>query len=361
MKISERKLNPSGAIKYDEFDFKMLDEADFISRIKWKQREHYYEPIITADTETAKYNNEILFVTDWSITIEGIAVVYGHHVRDMIEFIQNMMKYLGCDSHHRIVVYMHNFSYDYMFMRNHLFEYFGYPIQYLAVKTHKYVNMIFTGLEFRDSYILTQRSLEKFCIDMGTYNRKQVGAWDYNKFRTPGSPRTQDEMEYMLLDTIALNEALRVFMNQHECDVRNCELTNTGFVRKAGMKAKRNGDKEWYKKFQEMRLDVEQYKMLEECYHGGYTHANRYHIGETLHDVVSYDFASSYPAVLCYEKYPMGAFKDINCTVDDILDLQEEYAFFRISVYHKYTCSPKQPNASNCISQIENMLERLFM
>lgn len=330
MRVLSRKITPESAETFDTFNFDLLNYGEFITRIKWKKRMNYYDRIITLDTETTKYDDETVFVTDWSITIEEISCIYGHHVRDCVNTISKIMQTLGCDETHRIVIYVHNFPYDYMFLRNHLFETFGSPVQYLATKPHKYVNMIFSGgLEFRDSYILTQRSLDRFCKDMGTASQKQTGSWDYTKFRTPGSTRSEEETKYFLMDTIALNEALRVFMNQHSVNVSNCELTNTGFVRKAGLQAKRNGDSFWNSKFREMRLDLTQYRILEEVYHGGYTHANRYHIGELANEITSYDFASSYPSIMCYEKFPMGKFMALdNCTIDDIFDLQDDYAFF---------------------------------
>ena len=41
-----------------------------------------------------------------------------------------------------------------------------------------------------------------------------------------------------------------------------------------------------------------------------------------------YDFASSYPAVICYRKYPMTQFVYTDgLSLKDILELKEDYAF----------------------------------
>ena len=40
---------------------------------------------------------------------------------------------------------------------------------------------------------------------------------------------------------------------------------------------------------------------------GGFTHGNLQHIGKTIKNVSSYDFTSSYPAVMIAEKYPMSS------------------------------------------------------
>ena len=93
----------------------------------------------------------------------------------------------------------------------------------------------------------------------------------------------------------------------------------------------------WYQYFYKQKLTVEQYRQLEQCYHGGYVHANRYYVGREISSAMfgwtgkSKDFISSYPASLCYEKYPMTKFEYADFTLDDILELKDEYAFPDIS------------------------------
>ena len=72
-----------------------------------------------------------------------------------------------------------------------------------------------------------------------------------------------------------------------------------------------------------------QYKQLLDCYHGGYTHANRYFVNRIITKRMQcYDFASSYPAVICYKKYPMSQFVYTDgLSLEDILELKEDYAF----------------------------------
>ena len=40
------------------------------------------------------------------------------------------------------------------------------------------------GVILRDSLILAQRKLEKWCIDLDVEHKKAVGLWDYNKHYT---------------------------------------------------------------------------------------------------------------------------------------------------------------------------------
>lgn len=318
-------------IKYDKYDYNQLEE-------KWIRRSHAgkptysYEKIITLDTETSFIpHTDIGYITDWSITIEDEVCLYGNHVKDLISTIEKIAKVLNANETHLVKFFVHNFSYDYNFMRNHMFEAWGIPSEKdsLASKSHKYIFMRFPemGVEFRDSAILTQRTLERLCKDMGT-TQKATGKWDYSKFRTPDSERTTDEIIYACTDTIALVKAIRKYIEQRGCNTATLPLTNTGFIRNKARSISRK-DKKWRRKFLDMQLSLDQYKLLTDCYHGGYTHANRYYVNRIINKPMQcYDFASSYPAVMCYEKYPMSAFAEIqNISIDDILELKDDFAF----------------------------------
>lgn len=303
-----------------------------------------YRKIITLDTETSQYNDEILFITDWTLTIEDVGCIYGHRVQDLMYTLQGISEYLDISQNRRLYIWVHNFSYDYMFMRNHLLETFGKPCSSLSTRPHKYITMRFdNGMEFRDSYILTGRSLEKFVKDMGTEVQKKTGAWDYEKFRTPGSSRTPEEVDYAVSDTIALTQGLREFFRQHKCNTASVQLTNTGFVRKAGLDASKTAE-HWRKQFRASALTADQYILLEDCFHGGYTHANRYYVGRVMRDVISYDFTSSYPARMIYNKFPMKEFRPYNSpTMEAILSMSDVFAFFGHVLLYKVELDPACP------------------
>lgn len=317
-------------IHFSKYDYMRLFDGDFIRKSNAGHFQSFYEKIITIDTETyVDSERDIGWITDWTITIENDACIYGNHVSDLIATIDRICDTLHGDKEHTVRFYIHNFSYDYMFLRNHLIAKFGEPDRSLAVKTHRYVFMqwLSFGLEIRDSAILTQRTLERLCKDMGT-TEKAVGTWDYKKKRTPDSGRTAKEIVYVCTDTICLCKALRLYISQRNCTVANVPLTNTGFIRNKARSQSRK-DKKWRKQFLKMQLTLEQYKQLTECYHGGYTHANRYYVNRLVTTPVEcYDFTSSYPARIVYNKYPSTPFVYTNnVSLQDILDLSTDYAF----------------------------------
>lgn len=313
----------------NNFPWNKLNHGFISNGKRGKGLTYYYKNIVTLDTETATYN-DISFITDISFTIEGLATYYCHTISELFEFMDRLQNHFSDTQEKKMIIYVHNLSYDYVFLRNQLVEKYGYPINSLAVKTHKYVSLDFGFFEFRDSYILTQKSLAKLTADEKVEVEKAVGFWDYSKLRSPHSFRTDSEKFYVNVDTISLCLALRSVMNSRNVNTGNCPLTSTGFIRNEARRRSRiiREGKKWRNKFQELALSLEDYCFLEKVFHGGYTHANRYYIGKLLYNLKSFDFASSYPAILLYKKFPMTPFKKGNFTIKQILETMENYAYF---------------------------------
>ena len=316
-------------VSFKDYDYMRLFDGNFKRKSNAGHYQSVYEKIITVDTETyVSDKDDIGWITDWTITIENDCCIYGNHASDLINTIDRICDTLHGDKSHTVRFYVHNFPYDYVFLRNHLLYKYGEPDRCLAVKPHRYIFMQWSsfGIEFRDSAILTQRTLERLCKDMGTLE-KASGTWDYKKKRTPDSGRTAKEISYVCTDTICLCKALRLYLSQRNVNVATAPLTNTGFIRNQARALSRK-DKKWHKRFTQMQLSLSQYELLTECYHGGYTHANRYYVNKLITDPVEcYDFTSSYPARIIYNKYPMTNFVDTTVSLKDIMDLKDEWAF----------------------------------
>lgn len=56
-----------------------------------------------------------------------------------------------------------------------------------------------------------------------------------------------------------------------------------------------------------LTMTTDEYYLLKRAFQGGFTHANPFHSNKVIHDVTSYDFTSSYPAVMVSEKFPMSS------------------------------------------------------
>lgn len=330
-------------------------KPSFISNGKrGRGKRKYYTKIVTLDTETCIYKNNG-FITDISMTFEGIGTYYCRTINDLFSFLDSIQHKLSDGLENRMIIYVHNLSYDYVFLRNELISHYGIPINSLAVKTHKYVSMDFGFFEFRDSYILTQKSLDKLTKDENIKVKKAVGYWDYNKIRSPHSERSLKEKYYVNVDTISLCLALRSVFRSRKCCTSDVPLTSTGFIRNECRKRSRT-DKKWRYKFKELELTYNDYLILSEVFHGGYTHANRYYIDVICHDLLSFDFASSYPAVMLYEKFPMEKFKKTNkITIDDIIDMSDDFAFFGYVTIANLKLDTKSPMPPIALSKCKTI------
>ena len=70
---------------------------------------------------------------------------------------------------------------------------------------------------------------------------------------------------------------------------------------------------------QDLTIDAETYIQLKRSFMGGFTHANANYSGQTLEQISSIDFTSSYPAVMVSEKFPMSRFKPMTIESEDHL------------------------------------------
>lgn len=202
-----------------------------------------------------------------------------------------------------VLVWVHNLSYEFQFMRHWL------PFQkdkIFALKSRKVVRADIDGVQFRCSYIQTNKSLDAFTRDMGVVHQKLSGVeFDYSKKRYPWTEMTAEELQYCCNDVVGLLEAMRVRMRMENDTLYSLPLTYTGYVRRLAKEAMRKFN---HKQLQAMMCDVDVYKLLRLEFRGGDTHANRYHVNKILENVASYDRASSYPDVMLNYRFPMSAF-----------------------------------------------------
>lgn len=202
-----------------------------------------------------------------------------------------------------VLVWVHNLSYEFQFMRHWL------PFQkdkIFALKSRKVVRADIDGVQFRCSYIQTNKSLDAFTRDMGVVHQKLSGVeFDYSKKRYPWTEMTAEELQYCCNDVVGLLEAMRVRMRMENDTLYSLPLTSTGYVRRLAKEAMRKFN---HKQLQAMMCDVDVYKLLRLEFRGGDTHANRYHVNKILENVASYDRVSSYPDVMLNYRFPMSAF-----------------------------------------------------
>ena len=361
---------------WQAFDYAMLGEVRSIKRPgNQKNSKPVNDCWIMADTETSKsainetdktgmvipvYN----YVVAWTISIRSqghnLCTLYGHRPSTMIQCIDQIQSHLHA---HRTFLFFHNASYDWVFLRKFMINAWGEPVKQLNTKPHYPIIIEFkNGIFIRDSLIIAQRRLEKWAEDMDADHKKAVGKWDYDKIRNQGDEFTDGELEYIEHDTLAGVECLDIMAKLLNKNIATFPYTATGIPREE--MRKRGKKNQAHEEFVKLAPDADEQKILENhVYHGGYTHANRFFIGDVRNDITAYDFSSSYPYCLLSEKYPMHRFTyHGTCTVDDILKYSDKYAFyFRIALVNVELKDPAFPmptiQVSKCLNTINAIVD----
>lgn len=328
---------------YTAFPFDIFVEAPTIQKKgKSKDRISYYNLACTFDIETTTLltDEPFAFMYQWQFCIEDY-VFMGKTWPEFNEFLGILSQKLGLYIREHdnlligksLVVYVHNLSYEFQFMR----YFIGDLIHPLI--TDKYQPLLIPtsqGFTFRCSYRLTNKSLEKFT--KGFEHAKLSGDLDYNITRVPviDDPKnglTDTELAYCYNDVKGLAEALRDRLEKDKYNIASIPLTSTGYVRKDTQKSL-NSKKDNRANFQRSKLTPDIYRLLRAAFRGGNTHANARYTGQLIGTpcgryinatggvIKHYDIASSYPSsILINNNYPIGPFHKIEDTTNLLNDL----------------------------------------
>lgn len=325
---------------YAFYNYDSLSQITTIKRAGKRKSETFNNCIIMLDTETSKkskkdgYSNHICaFTISIRAKHENICTLWGNKPSQCIECLNLIFNALQGDN---TIIYVHNLAYDYVFLRKFLFKAYGYPKRALNTKSHYPIMIEFNnGLILKDSLILAQKSLEKWANDMDVEHKKSVGKWDYDKIRNQDERFSLDELEYIEHDTLAGVECIDKLQTELHHYIYAMPYTATGIVRDEARKiANKNRG---HDRFTKLCPSYEVYLLMEMCFHGGYTHGNRYLINEVMRGLIQcFDFTSSYPYVMLTEKFPMTKFyKFRDCSIDELIASSDTYAFMTKLILYK--------------------------
>lgn len=252
----------------------------------------------------------------WQFGING-RIIVGRTWAQYTEMMHVISETLHLTAKRRLIVYVHNLSYEFQFLR----ERFTWS-KVFSIDLRKPIYAITTGfLEYRCSYLLSGYSLAKLGEQLQRYPcAKMVGDLDYHLLRHSQTPLTEKELCYCVND-------IKVVMCYIQEQIENCKgithvpMTKTGFVRKycraKCLRTKR--DKKtvpnwgYVNLMQELQINGQtEFDMLQRAFAGGFTHANAEYTDDIISNVASYDFTSSYPYVMVSEKFPMSRGVEIN-------------------------------------------------
>ena len=327
----------------------------------------YNEVVASLDIETTSTEvrgDKFAFMYEWTFGIEDF-ICYGRYWSEFLELCETLQQHFNTDSGNRIVIYVHNLSYEFQFM----YKLFNWESVF-AVNIRKPIKCLTTlGLEFRCSYILSGLNLALTAKNLTMYKiEKMVGDLDYSLVRTPLTPLSDLELRYCEYDVKIVICYIREQLQEYKT-ITKIPLTNTGRVRqyvrnnclysrKSHKKTNRSKYHNYRELMENLTLTPKTYKLCKLVFQGGFTHANYDKVGEILENVHSIDFTSSYPAVMLSEKYPMSTPKEIDDVSRETMEARFKKKNFCYMFFAKFTNITSKRNEcylseSKCFNKVK--------
>lgn len=240
----------------------------------------------------------------WQMSIDD-HIIIGRTWKEYLSVMNAINKHFELDKK-RLMIFVRNLAFEFQFIKK-LFNW----EKIFATEAHKIIYGITTNnFEFRCSYFLSGCSLETTGKNLIKYKaEKKTGDLDYNLIRTSATPLTEKEIGYCLYDVIVDSNFIRESMEmEKKGSLLKIPLTKTGYVRRYCKEycLSKTSSFEYRKIITQFTLNEDLYAMLKSAFAGGFTHSNAVNTGLVFKNVFSHDFTSSYPAVMCLEKFPMG-------------------------------------------------------
>ena len=283
----------------------------------YSHKVHYLNIPISFDIETSSFyegiaKKAIMYI--WTCNVNGTTFIgrtwnQFKQLLDIISEVFGLIKY-----NKRCIIYVHNLEYEFQFMR----KWFDWHDIFADDKRQPLYAVTKGGVEFRCSYRLSGYSLAKLADELRYYKtKKMVGDLDYSLIRHCNTPLSDKELKYCTQDTQVVVCYIQEEIDKNG-DIAHIPYTKTGYVRRYCQDEclaihKQNDDVSRLKGLkyrdiiQSLTLTYDQYKMCKAGFQGGFTHANINYVNETLTDVGSIDFTSSYPFSMMAQYFPMSS------------------------------------------------------
>lgn len=310
VKDAFKGLNPKGnnkGIKYYNcpcsFDIETtsfyIDETGNNITYKDKEERQKFDPTYNPEKRATMYV--------WQLGLNG-RVIVGRTWEEFRECCVSLSKALHLSEKKRIILFVHNLSYEFQFI-SRLFKW----VNVFSIDVRKPIYAISTlWIEFRCSYLLSGYSLAMLGKQLTTHKvEKLEGDLDYSLMRNTKTPLTDKELGYCVNDVRVVMAYIQEKLEQ-EGMLSTLPITKTGYVRqycrKRCLYLEGHRQNKRYKELMEkLKInDIDEFDLMQRAFQGGFTHCNAYHMGDTMENVASYDFTSSYPYVMVSEKFPMS-------------------------------------------------------
>ena len=277
----------------------------------------------------------------WQLQIGLDITIIGRTWDEFLQLKEDLKYYLGGV---RLVTYVHNLSYEYVFLSGiHHFA----PEDVFCTEPRDILYCEMSPFEFRCSYRLSNMSLDQFTRQMKVEHVKLSGEeFDYNKKRYPWTRLSRKEIAYATHDVIGLVEAVMQLMKNEGDTLYSIPQTSTGYVRRDEKKAMKTFN---WSTMSRMIPEFEIHKYLRRAFRGGNTHADRHFVGQILHDVHSWDMASAYPSAMINKEFPMGRWYEPDPSkyskefLDDLINRRHKAVIMKVAFKDIHLKDPRWP------------------
>lgn len=234
------------------------------------------------------------------------------------------------------LIFCHNFSYEWSFFKDNVSFFRENIKRQLFMSANKPLVIDCNNLSFRCSYLLFGKSVKTMGEELTALTGENWRKLDfeYTKIRTPLSEIAPDEIAYNYKDCdIVLKYFYEKMLSKYNIDdIFKKIFTKTGVVRFDNKKYNSAND---YRRFIYFNRDCiphtrEQFAIEQLGFMGGLVSCNFKYIGKTLHNVASFDIASSYP----YQMLKLYPTNFIQRT--DLKDLKAFEQFRQNDYYNKH-------------------------
>lgn len=241
------------------------------------------------------------------------SVILGRTWDDLSELFQTVHDYLD-KRQAKVICWVANLGYEFSFIHDR------FPITGVFARAERQPIKCDLGrIEFRDClYLSGQGGLANLAKNY-CQTAKMTGDIDHKIIRTHQTPLTETEQGYCIADVAILSEwSAYCFHRWTGAGKSNkIPLTATGIVRDAIRSAVDDTDSVTADCIARYPNTAEKYNFwMRWLFRGGYTHANIFHVGDRLKNIIGADFTSSYPAVMMHCDYPVSIFLPTDLQTD---------------------------------------------
>ena len=294
---------------------------------KGRNKRFYYNYCCSFDIETTTirsgqygYRNEaeaplgVPYLFQWNIYGN---VIMCRYIREAVQ-IFSWLSQAFCKGRHCLCIFDHNLGYEYGFFKDY------WDLDYercFCIDIHHPVTLALkNGLVIRDSYKMTNMSLNTLSKDWSREWFKAPEIMDYDAVRFPWTELDENTLLYSALDVLSLSDGIEQYLAARNTGAWCHIPTSTGFYRAMlkkevgiGAKKRTKEQQEYQKWLQKVRITPDIYDILIRQARGGNTHANRLYTGILIDRACHFDITSSYPAqMVCYPEFPVGPWMQLD-------------------------------------------------